>query len=266
MVSFGARISGFKPAKAFSPIGRARNFGRFIAQNVQGRLDQITQDPQKGFSTRNLSEDELDHVLASQLSYGDIQNLPAGYEYIRHNDEIGELRRGQRSIVTFRGTKTAQDAVTDAQIPVVGSSHRRYREALDKTRTLLQQQPGRQFTVSGHSLGGSIADYVGSELGLQGHVFNPYTRVTDKDQSVQAHCIVGDIVCKTYGGLKNLIKVDSWKNYVPGLRHVHGHFLDQFGTKDQIVGEVHRRQAEQSGKTFELPSIPNIGLAGITAL
>lgn len=245
-------------------MGKIANIKKFIEQNIQTRLNPSKQVVQKGFNTRNLTEEELDHVLASQLSYGDVQNLPSGYEYIRHNDEIGELRRGQKSIVTFRGTKTAQDALTDAQIPVVGSNHRRYQEALSKTRELLAQQPGRQFSVSGHSLGGSIADYVGAELGLQGHVFNPYTRVTGKNQTVQSHCIEGDIVCKTYGGAKTLYQLDSWKNYVPGMRHVHGHFLDKFGTKDQIVGEVFRRQAQQNPEgTIELPSVPRIGLAGI---
>jgi hypothetical protein len=49
----------------------------------------------------------------------------------------------------------------------------RFQAALDYVKQLKNEYPGRVITITGHSLGGGIAEYVAANLGLKAVVFDP---------------------------------------------------------------------------------------------
>lgn len=88
-------------------------------------------------------------------------------------------------IMAERGTqpkgKTAlADLSTDAALAFGwGDVTTRFRNSLKTAKAIQQQYPGWDFTVTGHSLGGSIAKYVHDQLDLQAVTFSAHTPTRD---------------------------------------------------------------------------------------
>lgn len=85
-------------------------------------------------------------------------------------------KASNQTLLVHRGTDTsnARDLATDGTI--VGNTFAKsvhYQEALGRSQDAMAANPGRQFMVTGHSLGGTTAHYVGNKLGLESHAFNP---------------------------------------------------------------------------------------------
>ncbi|TPW21922.1 MAG: putative lipase essential for disintegration of autophagic bodies inside the vacuole, partial [Elusimicrobia bacterium] len=75
-----------------------------------------------------------------------------------------------RVIVVFRGTDELKDWVR-ADIPQPFFLPRQYKQGLEYAREL--QEAHGDVAVTGHSLGGGIAQYAASRLGLEAWTFNP---------------------------------------------------------------------------------------------
>lgn len=75
-----------------------------------------------------------------------------------------------RVVVVFRGTDELKDWVR-ADIPQPFFLPRQYKQGLDYAREL--KEAHGDVAVTGHSLGGGIAQYAASRLGLEAWTFNP---------------------------------------------------------------------------------------------
>lgn len=79
-----------------------------------------------------------------------------GYSILKPKDNEGPI------ILAFRGTSNFADIKQDVNIAREGITHKKHRrEAFDIFKKLRAENPGREIVLTGHSLGGNLAQYVG---------------------------------------------------------------------------------------------------------
>lgn len=84
-------------------------------------------------------------------------------------------RTKQLVVIAFRGTKELEDLLPDVSVALMlESMSPRFQDALRIVRSAQSFfGPDTQIVLTGHSLGGSLALYVASKLGLGAAAFNP---------------------------------------------------------------------------------------------
>lgn len=75
-------------------------------------------------------------------------------------------------VIVFRGTKTADDISADIDILLGRRRHQRFNEALDLEEKV-RKKYGKSPTVTGHSLGGTLANHVALNRRNRAIIFNP---------------------------------------------------------------------------------------------
>ncbi|WP_095094099.1 DUF6792 domain-containing protein [Pseudomonas sp. Irchel 3A5] len=157
---------------------------------------------------------DIGGVFYKRLEYRD---SPSGYQgVIYQRVDTNEL------IVAHRGTETErelkQDGVYTDGGMVAARHNRQAAEAIELTRHALvyAQKIGKDgeapdVTVTGHSLGGNLAQVTAHHFGLKGETFNAYgavsldRRVPEGGTDVMNHMMAGDAVSaasKHYGQVK----------------------------------------------------------------
>ncbi|MFB9004721.1 DUF6792 domain-containing protein [Xanthomonas arboricola] len=157
---------------------------------------------------------DIGGVFYKRLEYRD---SPSGYQgVIYQRVDTNEL------IVAHRGTETErelkQDGVYTDGGMVAARHNRQAAEAIELTRYALvyAQKIGKDgeapdVTVTGHSLGGNLAQVTAHHFGLKGETFNAYgavsldRRVPEGGTDVMNHVMAGDAVSaasKHYGQVK----------------------------------------------------------------
>jgi hypothetical protein len=81
-------------------------------------------------------------------------------------------------IVSFRGTTTPEDIITDAEI-IGGQRGKRFDKSAEQVRQVIKKYGQENIEVTGHSLGGTIARYISDKFGLKGKAFNPGASPTE---------------------------------------------------------------------------------------
>lgn len=67
-------------------------------------------------------------------------------------------------VISYRGTKTKSDILSDARLGVMGVVDKEFRDdAFEFYQKVRREFPGREIILTGHSLGGHIATYVGTK-------------------------------------------------------------------------------------------------------
>ncbi len=81
-------------------------------------------------------------------------------------------------VIAYRGTETCLfctdfllDKAADAAL-VFGFAHDQFKHAFNFAQAMVAKYPGRKITVTGHSLGGGLAQAAGAALGLETFAFN----------------------------------------------------------------------------------------------
>lgn len=158
--------------------------------------------------------EEIGGVLYKRLKYVD---SPSGYQGI-----VYQRVDTQEIVVAHRGTETKRQLKEDGLYTDGGMLATRYNnqaaEALELTRYALNyaQEVGRggkapQVSVTGHSLGGDLAQVTAHHYGLKGETFNAYgavsldRRIPEGGSDVINHVMAGDTVSaasKHYGQVR----------------------------------------------------------------
>lgn len=225
---------------------------------IPSRIYSMFWDVPSEYSIDDAPEDEFEAALANYLisNPGEL-NLPSGYEFYRHSVNTGELRKGNKSWLTFRGTRTAEDVLTDIMLWEEAETNARFSDARELVYDLKSANPTRDYKVTGHSLGGSIADYIASEFDFNGVVFNPYVRVTSNHtkQRVKAIATVDDPASLLYGGDVELYSATKNARSLPlSKRLVEAHKFNQFATR----ASLEKRLGQSLYKKEPRPSPPLI--------
>lgn len=148
---------------------------------------------------------ELGGVEYKVLAYA---NKPSGYQgAIYQRVDTGEI------VVAHRGTEFERQKLQDLVLTdggmVANRSNRQADDAIDLTREALREAeklasreglPPPRVTVTGHSLGGTLAQISAHHFGLKGETFNAYgaasldRRIPEAGNDVLNHVIADDMV------------------------------------------------------------------------
>lgn len=112
-------------------------------------------------------------------------------------------KKTKKAIVAFRGTDTEhnakRDILTDLGLAMGLDKHlNRFKHSVDVTQRAIEKYGKDNILVTGHSLGGSQARYVGEKLGVKGAAYNPYVHYLGakfaKKNPVETWAVAGDPV------------------------------------------------------------------------
>ncbi|MUV39209.1 hypothetical protein JNUCC1_03082 [Lentibacillus sp. JNUCC-1] len=123
-----------------------------IADNVMATLaDSGYSDGKLGTEVQNQNE-----AFLAQHGWNEIGtqfNDDSGF----HARAFNQAEEGT-IVVSFAGTEDLQDGITDAAL-AFGYGSKQFEEAAEYVEELIEQYPGHQIVLTGHSLGGAIAQY-----------------------------------------------------------------------------------------------------------
>lgn len=130
----------------------------------------------------NRKNDTEYHEVLRQLSicvYDDNAQLPAGYRIIdrAENKKNGfyaiAYSNGKDTIIAYRGTNDLIDGINDLDM-AHSELPKQYIDALNFHDKVARENPNSNITVTGHSLGGSLAEAVSAIRGTFAVTFNAY--------------------------------------------------------------------------------------------
>ncbi|WP_297324888.1 lipase [Nitrosomonas sp.] len=140
------------------------------------------------------------------VSNGKNSGMDAGVYKNRDTDEL---------VLAFRGTETcdfpcslketedvARDVLADTAIGI-GTVSDQFKDAFNFAQDIVNRYPGSKITVTGHSLGGGLAQAVGATLGLEtfafnsspvpDHFFDTYTITLPSEEIQELIYVIADI-------------------------------------------------------------------------
>lgn len=128
-------------------------------------------------SAPKLSGDERTLARLSNEVYKGVNDRQNIEDHRQDNEFRGPhhavyVDKQQRPVIVFRGTKDVADLGVDADILLGQRKHKRFDEAVELERRV-RRKYGRAPQLTGHSLGGSIANHVSQKNDNQAVVFNP---------------------------------------------------------------------------------------------
>lgn len=188
-----------------------------------------------------------DYVLSqmSLAAYDDQPRPPEGWNVIdsvNTNDKTGFVAFAFQNpstnevVIAFRGTDNAKDIDADyAMAPLPGTAwHEQFKQALDFTDKVMHEHPeavGKTF-LTGHSLGGGLAEVCTQMYGLPGRTFDPAgaKNITQSDQ-FRAYAMGHSTTPAGGVGAHN-----DFKGYVVGGSMVSSLTLSHVGQTEPISG------------------------------
>lgn len=125
------------------------------------------------------------------------------YENIQNPNEI---------IIAYAGTDSAADWISNIQM-ATDNIPDQYAQAINTYNTIKSENPNANITITGHSLGGSLAQLVGAATGSNTVTFNPYGT---SEISIQ----VGINPAKKYDNIKNYNVSSDILNIANNIKNV----------------------------------------------
>ena len=218
----------------------------------------------------DLNGEEYFNSWLAQSGYADdrqrasyAESVGVQYDVANSSRELAVYRAGNTVLISIRGTASTGDLGTDVRL-AQGNLARtnRYRRSQQEIRRLVQENPGAHFVVSGHSLGGTLAEGALVELPASAQVFtfnagagaDALYRTSNNDPRLRQFATQGDPI--------------SALNRSPNVRIVSGscsnnnsHSISQF-TGDGVCSptqSIFNAVTESAGKSLRMVSTEAIG-------
>lgn len=113
-------------------------------------------------------------------SYGKNHQLPVGYVYTNHyeNPKSGfsafVIKNGNKVVISYCGSDDTKDWVQNDIPMFLSKMPVQSNDAIAVYKKIRQQYPHAQIILTGHSLGGSLAQIVGAIFNVETVTFNAY--------------------------------------------------------------------------------------------
>ncbi|MGO4259596.1 XVIPCD domain-containing protein [Lysobacter sp. TAB13] len=170
-----------------------------ISSQQYAELSEVAYDPPP-FSKDGKRNIDIGGVTFNVLEVAD--NKSSGYQGVMiQREDTGEI------VVAHRGTEFAREFIDDvlrADGGMVGRrANQQAEDAIEFTRRAMDKAEAKGLppvTVTGHSLGGCLAQVTAAKLGLQGETFNAYgaadlnMRIPEGGHQVVNHVMAADFV------------------------------------------------------------------------
>lgn len=157
------------------------------------------------------------------------------WQVVKSNSDMYAVRNPETKevVISYRGTnpKNVRDLGNDLAI-ATGFGSPRGKAATQFAQDVMKQNPGYKVTVTGHSLGGTIAEQVATNLkgqGVNGVTFNPGSSPFNsptKQDNIKSYHIQGDTISR-FGTAGDKVTLPR-ETYVPLGNHGVGNFLDRW--------------------------------------
>ena len=189
----------------------------------------------------NVAEKKMQEFLPYHSLVSELTDPKASVVFKEHKNKPNDV------IISYRGSSNKEDAVVDVvQIApgapiekLTGIATGRFKESQDKYDLVKQQFPDANITLTGHSLGGSLAYFIGKSNDVKSYIFNAGSSPLD-------------FITET--GIKNTDNNVSTHYYIPG--DVVGASKALLGSsKDKLVQVQPKRWLVDLAKTFKSAAI-----------
>lgn len=157
----------------------------------------------KSKAISNIDNETKDYANLVNETYKNKKNRQNTYhDYTLHPNASGDhystYQKGDQKYVVFRGTKDKRDIPDDLKILTGTEDFSKDEKLFKKIQEQLGDTNNNNWTVIGHSLGGTKAMLIGQKNGLKTHAFNPgYSRLFDDKlalhrNDLNLHLVSGD--------------------------------------------------------------------------
>ena len=161
---------GYIPNTTWKPYGMLLPHER-RAVDLLGRSISYAKLADAIYDFDNVTVDSWELIESNGKSSG----MDAGVYKSRDTNELALAFRGTETCdfpCSFKELEdTARDAIADAAIGV-GTVSDQFKDAFRFAQGVVSRYPGIKITVTGHSLGGGLAQAIGAVLGLETFAFN----------------------------------------------------------------------------------------------
>jgi len=169
----------------------------------------ISRATQAKKNVTEMSKDEVTSAKLAQQAYktDPLKNVD-GWRLIKNETRIKIYEKGDNIKVAVRGTKDGDDVGDNVLVAFNDlESSDRFKHLRKTVDDLFENNPTKNITFTGHSLGSAMIYYLYKQLGdkIKGDVFNPAVNVevlrSIVPKSIKSHIIEGDIVSDFLGKL-----------------------------------------------------------------
>ncbi len=183
-----AEMTGADVAASDDVTGSAENGGDWDLEVVKGEVETALTATETDLQNYEHTLDyQRDYLLAqmSDLAYSDNPEAPDGWEILNGQPEIDggfaavAFKRDDQIVIAFRGTDTYPPFGGDwtganaALGNLLPDWDEQFDQAIDFTYEVIKSNQGAEILVTGHSLGGGLAQVATQMFDLDGATFDP---------------------------------------------------------------------------------------------
>jgi hypothetical protein len=164
-----------------------------------------------------------------------VTDARSGFKLVHYNNDVNQ----RKSIISIAGTQTFNDALTDASVGIPQIKSAAYLDSVKKVSQNLISSPDKKISVTGHSLGGGVAQAFAHDVAVE----LKKVGVKDWDQRIEV------VTWNGFGGVDPLKRLGKYDQEIGEKLKATNYFVE---------GDVVSRIGEHIGEIKKLPGVEKI--------